>query len=85
MINKLAIASVIFLPLSFLTGFFGMNFTYLSNHLASEKTFLWFGIGMQVCALFGAMYVVLYRTHWRQLRDGGTQDAAAGREQSDRS
>ncbi|MEU8465111.1 hypothetical protein [Streptomyces sp. NPDC029003] len=22
-----------------------MNFTYLSNHLSSEKTFLWLGIG----------------------------------------
>ncbi|WP_250569383.1 CorA family divalent cation transporter [Streptomyces sp. CJ_13] len=84
-INKLAIASVIFLPLSFLTGFFGMNFTYLSNHLSSEKTFLWLGIGMQVCALFVAMYVVLYRTHWRQLRDGGPHGAAADGEQSDRS
>lgn len=78
-INKLAIASVIFLPLSFLTGFFGMNFSYLSNNLASEKTFLWLGIGMQVCALVVAMYVVLYRTHWHQLRDGQSRDAAVGR------
>ncbi|MFD3557100.1 CorA family divalent cation transporter [Streptomyces goshikiensis] len=77
-INKLAIASVIFLPLSFLTGFFGMNFSYLSNNLSSEKTFLWLGIGMQVCALAVAMYVVLYRTHWRQLRDGRSHDSAAG-------
>ncbi|MFJ3856770.1 CorA family divalent cation transporter [Streptomyces sp. NPDC090085] len=75
-INKLAIASVIFLPLSFLTGFFGMNFSYLSNNLASEQTFLWLGIGMQVCALIVAMYVVLYRTHWHQLRDGRSQEPA---------
>ncbi|MFJ6054428.1 CorA family divalent cation transporter [Streptomyces sp. NPDC092307] len=75
-INKLAIASVIFLPLSFLTGFFGMNFSYLSNNLASEQTFLWLGIGMQVCALVVAMYVVLYRTHWHQLRDGRSHEAA---------
>ncbi|MFE2146944.1 CorA family divalent cation transporter [Streptomyces sp. NPDC059456] len=75
-INKLAIASVIFLPLSFLTGFFGMNFSFLSNSLTSEKTFLWLGIGMQVCALVVAMYVVLYRTHWRQLRDGRSRDGA---------
>ncbi|MFD7083393.1 CorA family divalent cation transporter [Streptomyces sp. NPDC059918] len=78
-INKLAIASVIFLPLSFLTGFFGMNFSYLSNNLASEQTFLWLGIGMQVCALVVAMYVVLYRTHWRQLRGGRSDDATDGR------
>ncbi|MFD4940556.1 CorA family divalent cation transporter [Streptomyces virginiae] len=77
-INKLAIASVIFLPLSFLTGFFGMNFSLLSNNLASEQTFLWLGIGMQVCALAVAMYVVLYRTHWRQLRDDDRSHDAAG-------
>ncbi|MER5810477.1 CorA family divalent cation transporter [Streptomyces sp. NPDC002033] len=76
-INKLAIASVIFLPLSFLTGFFGMNFSFLTNNLTSEKTFLWFGIGMQVCALLVAMYVVLYRTHWRQLRSDRPRDAAS--------
>ncbi|MFJ9338437.1 CorA family divalent cation transporter [Streptomyces sp. NPDC101733] len=75
-INKLAIASVIFLPLSFLTGFFGMNFGYLNNSLGGEKSFLWLGIGMQVCALAVAMYVVLYRTHWRQLRGGPSHDAA---------
>ncbi|MGW6820555.1 magnesium transporter CorA family protein [Streptomyces sp. NPDC055005] len=77
-INKLAIASVIFLPLSFLTGFFGMNFSYLSNNLSSERTFLWLGIGMQVCALIVAVYVVMYRTHWRQLRDGRSPDVGAG-------
>ncbi|WP_329203283.1 MULTISPECIES: magnesium transporter CorA family protein [unclassified Streptomyces] len=72
-INKLAIASVIFLPLSFLTGFFGMNFTYLTNAMASEQSFLALGLGMQVFALAVAIYAVLYRTHWRQLRDGGTR------------
>lgn len=72
-INKLAIASVIFLPLSFLTGFFGMNFTYLTNAMSSERSFLALGLGMQVCALAVAIYAVLYRTHWRQLRDGGTR------------
>ncbi|MFD7395716.1 CorA family divalent cation transporter [Streptomyces virginiae] len=78
MLDKLAIASVIFLPLSFLTGFFGMNFSFLSNNLASEQTFLWLGIGMRVCALVVAMYVVLCRTHWRRLRDDDRSHDAAG-------
>ncbi|MEV8524174.1 CorA family divalent cation transporter [Streptomyces sp. NPDC052000] len=69
-INKLAIASVIFLPLSFITGFFGMNFTYLTNGLTSERSFLTLGVCMQVFALAVAIYFVLYRTHWRQLGGG---------------
>ncbi|MGO4456155.1 CorA family divalent cation transporter [Streptomyces sp. M-16] len=75
-INRLAIVSVIFLPLSFLTGFFGMNFGYLNTLVASERSFLMLGLGMQVCALVVALYFVLYRTHWRQLRGGPADDAA---------
>ncbi|MEU2828447.1 CorA family divalent cation transporter [Streptomyces lavendulae] len=75
-INRLAIVSVIFLPLSFLTGFFGMNFGFMSTLMASEKAFLALGLGLQLCALAVAMYFVLYRTHWRQLRGGGPDDTA---------
>ncbi|MET8749162.1 CorA family divalent cation transporter [Streptomyces sp. NPDC004667] len=78
-INRLAIVSVIFLPLSFLTGFFGMNFGFMSTLMSSEKAFLALGIGMQVCALFVALYFVLYRTHWRQLRGGAPDDDDADR------
>ncbi|MEU2740446.1 CorA family divalent cation transporter [Streptomyces sp. NPDC007095] len=75
-INRLTIVSMIFLPLSFLTGFFGMNFAYLTNRLTSEDSFLEFGVGLQVGAVIVALYYVLYRTHWRQLRDSRARDAA---------
>ncbi|GGN91410.1 hypothetical protein GCM10011579_088230 [Streptomyces albiflavescens] len=74
-INRLTIVSMIFLPLSFLTGFFGMNFAYLTNGLESEDSFLALGLGLQVGALVVALYYVLYRTHWRQLRDSNDRDA----------
>ncbi|CAL2057453.1 MULTISPECIES: CorA family divalent cation transporter [Streptomyces] len=68
-INRLAIVSVIFLPLSFLTGFFGMNFAFLTDELESRAVFWLLAIGLQVCVLGGAFYV-LHRTRiWRRLRD----------------
>ncbi|MFF8426426.1 MULTISPECIES: CorA family divalent cation transporter [unclassified Streptomyces] len=77
-INRLAIVSVIFLPLSFLTGFFGMNFTYLTDELESGAVFWLLAIGLQVVVVFVALYV-LHRTRiWRRLRDeegeGGADD-----------
>lgn len=68
-INRLAIVSVIFLPLSFLTGFFGMNFAFLTDELESRAVFWLLAIGLQICVLGGAFYV-LHRTRiWRRLRD----------------
>ncbi|MEV5872740.1 CorA family divalent cation transporter [Streptomyces sp. NPDC052101] len=68
-INRLAIVSVIFLPLSFLTGFFGMNFAFMTDELESRAVFWLLGVGLQVAVLFVAFYV-LYRTRiWRRLRD----------------
>jgi magnesium transporter len=68
-INRLAIVSTIFLPLSFLTGFFGMNFTYLTDELESKVVFWLLAVGLEVAVLFIAFYV-LHRTRiWRRLRD----------------
>ncbi|WP_369247339.1 CorA family divalent cation transporter [Streptomyces sp. R41] len=68
-INRLAIVSTIFLPLTFLTGFFGMNFTYLTDELESKAVFWLLAVGLQVSVLFVAFYV-LHRTRiWRRLRD----------------
>ncbi|MET8446115.1 CorA family divalent cation transporter [Streptomyces sp. NPDC005209] len=74
-INRLAIVSTIFLPLSFLTGYFGMNFTYLTDELESKIVFWMLAVGLQVAVLVAALYV-LHRMHlWRKLRDDeGTDD-----------
>ncbi|MEU6550823.1 CorA family divalent cation transporter [Streptomyces sp. NPDC046915] len=74
-INRLAIVSVIFLPLSFLTGFFGMNFTYMTDELESRAVFWLLAVGLQATVLFVALYV-LHRTRlWRKLRDDGPEDS----------
>lgn len=68
-INRLAVVSTIFLPLTFLTGFFGMNFAYLTDELESRAVFWLLAVGLQVAFLLAALYV-LHRTRlWRMLRE----------------
>ncbi|WP_251096692.1 CorA family divalent cation transporter [Streptomyces sp. Caat 7-52] len=68
-INRLAIVSVVFLPLSFITGFFGMNFTFLTDKLESRDEFWLLAVGLQVLVLFASLYI-LHRTRiWRSLRE----------------
>ena len=63
-INKqLTIIATIFLPLTFLTGFFGQNFGSLVRWLNSEWVFYVFGIGLLVVSVVG-FWVYFRRKGW---------------------
>ena len=55
--KQLTIIATVFLPLSFLTGFFGQNFSFLVGHITGRWPFWVFGIGLEVVAAAGLLYL----------------------------
>jgi magnesium transporter len=64
-VNKqLTIIATIFLPLTFLTGFFGQNFQWLVDHVLETRWSFWvFGLGSLVVATIG-FYIYFKRKRW---------------------
>jgi magnesium transporter len=55
---RLTVVATIFLPLTVLTGFFGMNFGWLVGEITSQSDFLIFGVGSLVAAIVIAVTVM---------------------------
>ncbi|MGZ4403060.1 MAG: magnesium/cobalt transporter CorA [Gaiellaceae bacterium] len=61
--KQLAVIATIFLPLSWLTGFFGQNFGWLTGHIGHWQAFVAVGIGSELVAL-AILLVFFKRRGW---------------------
>src|SRR5712671_6491506 len=68
-IEQLTILATIFLPLTFVTGFFGQNFRWLVDHISSPTSFWAYGIG----GLAVPLLLLYFWLRHRRLPVGDTQ------------
>ena len=57
--KQLTVIATIFLPLSFLTGFFGQNFAWMVGEVTSWEAFVLLGLGLEALTVVGL--VLLFR------------------------
>jgi magnesium transporter len=61
--KELTVIAGIFLPLAFVTGFFGQNFGWMVDHVGSATAFFLLGVGLQVLTVV-ALLLFFRRRRW---------------------
>lgn len=73
-INQLTIVSIIFLPVTFLTGYFGMNFGWLDNSLNSLWSWVLLGVALPIAMVLWSIAVLSRRGYLRRKKPVSTKD-----------
>jgi Mg2+ and Co2+ transporter CorA len=60
-INRLTLVSLIFLPVTALTGFFGMNFDWMSRLISSKAAFLVLGVALPLLSMAATISWLIHR------------------------
>ena len=61
--KQLTVIATVFLPLTFITGFFGQNFGYMVNHITSPWFFWFAGVGSMAVTVLG-LVIFFRRKGW---------------------
>jgi magnesium transporter len=61
--KQLAVIATIFLPLTFITGFFGQNFGWMVDHVDTAADFFLLGVGLQLAGM-AILFVYFKRRGW---------------------
>jgi len=61
--KQLTIIATVFLPLSFLTGFFGQNFGFMVRHITGGSAFWLLGVGSMAATVVGLL-MFFHRKGW---------------------